>query len=598
MKKDATTSSSEDSTNKDLQKWLKKFTESWEYAQQNYHKRWENNWKLYHNKRVKRNHPGTVEAFVPMVNSTVNTIVASLFSNTPSIDYIPNHPDQEAGTAVLNEVYQDFARRNNWVQKDKINGRQGIITGNFCAYYEWVNDDAAGGYVKKTIVPVRDMIIDPQATDYTNWRYVGRRLFVTKKSLEDETIYDIKTGKNVPRYTDLDKIVSGGSSFDRQSDKSIKDQVLGAVAPGMSDEVELLEIWTPKKVGVVANRQVLIEERDNPNYVVAKARYEQRKTEHELERALQLEATGEDIGEFTETFDEKSAGLMPFAHGCDYQDISLIYGSSDVDIIADEQELLNTLTELNIEAEMYTLFPEKTLDPKFSTWTNDLSPAPGKVYPFPAGAMTWNNPPAIPNNAFNERQNIKDEIREAASVSQISKGVTATDNTTATEIKAMLGQSDVRIQEKAQNLADGFFFQEATIVLKLLQTYAPEQFYVRTIDDAGVNFESVDMTKFLGNYTPMVTLAIQKKLDNAEKQQAYTNAFQMLIQDPTNDLRAAKRIMYKKMMPDLTDEEISEIIGKDSQNAMQDLPQNSQPQPMPEQPMADQPQQMQPEGQM
>ena len=98
---------------------------------------------------------------------------------------------------------------------------------------------------------------------------------------------------------------------------------------------------------------------------------------------------------------------------------------------------------------------------------------------------------------------------------------------------------------------------------------------------------------------------LEKEL--AEKQQAYTKAFQMLIQDPTNDLQAAKRIMYKKMMPDLTDEEISEIIGKDSQNAMQDLPQNSQPQPMPEQPMADQPQQMpdaqlsqqlQPEGQM
>lgn len=541
-----------------LNKWLKMFTESWEYAQQNYHLTWENNWKLYRNQRVRRDHPGTIQAFVPMVNSTVNTIVAALFNANPSVQYIPNHPDQEADTAVLNEIYADFARRDGWVQKNKVNGRQGIITGNFCAYYEWKNDQL-GGYVHKSIVPVRDMIIDPQATNSENWRFVGRRFFTTKKSLEQATIYDFKTGKEVKRYKHLED-VHGGYGADYESDKQMKDRALGAVAPGNADMVELIEIWTPREVGVVANRAVVIEERENPHYLVAKAKFEQRKTEHELQRLLTLEETGQDIGEFNETFDEKAAGLLPFAHGCDYADISLVYGSSDVDIIADQQELLNTLTELNIESVLYTLFPEKTLDPKFANWSDDLSPAPGKVYPLPAGAMVWNAPPTIPLNAFQERMNIKDEIREAASVSQISKGVAATDGTTATEIKAMLGQADLRIQEKAQNLADGFFFEEAKIVLKLLQLYAPDNLWVRTMDDAGVSFEQVNMQKFLGEYTPMVTLDVQKKLADAEKQEAYTKAFQMLIQDPTNNLEAAKRIMYRKMMPELSQDEIEQIL--------------------------------------
>ena len=61
-----------------LQKWLQKFDDSWLYAQQNYHERWERNWKLYHNQRWKRSHPGVVKTFVPMVNSLVNTIVAAL----------------------------------------------------------------------------------------------------------------------------------------------------------------------------------------------------------------------------------------------------------------------------------------------------------------------------------------------------------------------------------------------------------------------------------------------------------------------------------------------------------------------------------------
>lgn len=544
-----------------LGKYLSMFTESWEYAQQNYHTIWENNWKLYRNIRTQHNYPSTVETFVPMVNSTVNTIVASLFSTVPTVRYIPNYTDQEADTKVLNEIYQDFARRDGWNLKNKINGRQGVITGNYCAYYEWT-PSKDGGYVHKVIVPVRDMIIDPQATSSEDWRYVGRRFFATKKQLKAEKIYDFETGKMAPRYKNLNDIEPGGGvgGVDSESDKNVKDQALGTTAPGASDQIELIEIWTRERVAVIANRSVLIEEKENPHYALEKSKFEQRKTEHELERIVKLQKTGEDIGEFKEEFDTKHAGLLPFAHGSEYKDVSLIYGSSDVDIIADSQELLNTLTDLNIESVLYTLYPEKTIDPKYASSIDDLNPAPGKVYPLPAGAVQWNNPPVIPQNAFNERANIKTEIREAASVSEISKGITATDSTTATEIKAMLAQADIRIQEKAQNLADGFYFDEAKICLKLLQLYAGDTYYLRNISDANVSFDEVDMTKFLGEYTPMVTLDIQKKLADAERQDAYSRAYQIIIQDPTNNIEAAKEIMYPKMMPELTQEEIERII--------------------------------------
>jgi len=155
---------------------------------------------------------------------------------------------------------------------------------------------------------------------------------------------------------------------------------------------------------------------------------------------------------------------------------------------------------------------------------------------------------------------MKSEIRESVAVSEVTKGVAMTDKTTATEIKAQMGQADLRISEKAQTLANDLFFQEATIVLKLLQLNAPEKLYVRTIRDANVSFEEVDMTRFVGDYTPMVTLDIQKKYEEAQQQQAYLDAFQMIIQDPTNNLFAAKQILYKKIMPGLTDDEIEQII--------------------------------------
>lgn len=531
-----------------LTKWLGKFERSWNYAKQNYHQKWENNWKLYRNIRVKRSHDGVVQTFVPMVNSAVNTIVAELFNSNPLVNYVPNHPDQEADTKVLNEIYADFALRDNWVQKNKVNGRQGLITGNFCAFYEWV-EDRDGGYVHKINIPIRDMIIDPSSSFYEDWKYVGRRFFADKKSLEEETIYDFKTDSYKKRYKNLDEVISSGK--DEDDDKSKKDQMIGSIDDN-KDRVELIEIWTKKHVVVIANRSTIIEERENPHYALAKSQQAQRKAEAQL--------NGEEIAE-----DDKVEGLLPFAHGRIYADISLPYGDSDVDIIADQQELLNELTELNIEALLYTLYPEKTLDPKFSEWTDDMEPAPGKIYPLPQGAMSWNNPPSIPTGIAQERLNIKDEIRESSAISRISKGASATGSTTATEIKNMLGQMDSRIQEKAQTLANEFFFQEAKIVLKLIQLYAPEQMWVRTLGDAKVSFDEVNPRQFLGEYTPMITLDIQRKLQRSEEQEAYTRAYQILIQDPTNNLPALKKIMFRKMFPDLTQEEIEQIITPSEQ---------------------------------
>ena len=582
-----------------LQKWLQKFDDSWLYAQQNYHQRWERNWKLYHNIRVKRSHDGVVKTFVPMVNSTVNTLVAALFNNNPSVKYIPNHPDQEADTAVLNEIYDDFARKDNWVQKNKANGKQGLITGNFACFYEW-KDDKEGGYVHKVVIPIRDMIIDPQSHSYRDWRYVGRRYFASKKALKEEKCWDAEKQKEVKRFKNLDEVQPSGSITDYESDKVKKDQAIGATAPGDGDIVECIEIWTRSKVVVIANRNTIIEEKENPYYKLEKAHFERQKAEYELdlleyeqnaanwnaERQMNLTLYGQDIGpyqvekpEFKADFNEEMAGFLPFAHGRDYEDISLTYGDSDVDIIADQQELLNDMTELNIEAILYTLYPEKTLDPKFANYANDLNPRPGKIYPIPAGGMVWNNPPTIPTNAFNERLNIKAEMREAVSVSEVNKGVAMTDKTTATEIKAQMGQADQRITEKAQTLANDFFFQEAKIVLKMLQLYAPEKLYVRTIKDANVSFEKVDMSRFVGDYTPMVTLDIQKKYEEAQQQQAYMEAFQMIIQDPTNNLQAAKQILYKKIMPSLSDEEIEQIItpvGTPNASAPVAVPDNEQ----------------------
>ena len=173
---------------------------------------------------------------------------------------------------VLNELYQDFARKDNWSRKDKINGRQGIITGNFCAYYTWINDKN-GGYVHKEIVPIRDMIIDPNSRDRDSWHYVGRRFFASLYDLKDEKIYDFEKKKYVPRYKNLDKVGKNGAGSEMESDKAKKEETIGSIAPTNKNTVELLEIWTRKEVVIIANRSVIIEEKENPHYAMEKTKF-------------------------------------------------------------------------------------------------------------------------------------------------------------------------------------------------------------------------------------------------------------------------------------------------------------------------------------
>jgi hypothetical protein len=68
---------------------VKRFTDSWEYAKDNHHSRWDRNWKLYNNKRALVGYQGITNTFVPLPFSTVETLTAALCAGRPSIDFVP-----------------------------------------------------------------------------------------------------------------------------------------------------------------------------------------------------------------------------------------------------------------------------------------------------------------------------------------------------------------------------------------------------------------------------------------------------------------------------------------------------------------------------
>jgi hypothetical protein len=516
--------------------------------------RWQENWQLYNNKRVNRQHDGVLETFVPMTNSLVNTLVASLYNNRPRFNFVPDSRDQEQNTEALTELIMDSWQKDGWDQKFTTNGVATVITGNGPVMFGWEND-----HLTAKVVAVRDFIVDPEATSPLDWRYAGRRYMTTLGRLKKMQIIYPESGELVPRYKNLDKVkgVSKGSTTDL-TDKQLKDQLIGSPSEG-SDQIEIIEIWDEDRVVSIAAQSVLIEDIENPYRARTRLNYEARRLDHEIERFSVFEQTGEDIGMFNEPI-PYDGGLIPFALARDYIDGSLIYGSSDIDLIRDQQELLNDLTELYVEAILYTVYPERSIDPKYVMTIDDLNPKPGGVYPLPAGAITWNAPPQIPNHVFNERANIKSEIRETTAVDQVVKGVTSATAQTATEIKAQLGQAGQRIEMKAKNLENDFFKQVADICVKLLRLYITSPTTVRVMNDAGVKFVDVDPSVFVGNYTPMVQLDITREMEKGKKQEAYQAAYQIVISDPTNNLPEAKKAMYPKMMPELDQEQIEAII--------------------------------------
>ncbi|MFV0485364.1 MAG: hypothetical protein ACK5MU_04045 [Candidatus Saccharimonadales bacterium] len=563
--------------------WVQdKYEESWLYASQRYHTTWDENWKLYNGIRTMRRHAGVIKTFVPMTRSAIITIVAALYSSSPKFVFVPDDPQQDGDTEILSEMMDDFYLRDGWAEKNLENGKNMEIVGNGVFYYEY-----SDGIVSKTVIPIRDTIIDPRATSWRNWRYAGRRYHATKTELKSAQIVNPETGELERRYKNLDKLTGSSGEDDMyRSDKTVKDMNLGQSTGGATsskNHVEIIEIWTKKRVATVANRATVIEDIENPYLTQAKLRYEKERSDYEValaqyQRAMLDMPSAEALALIPEeewpqmpvapeepTSEEPLEGIIPFALGRSEIDTSLVYGGSSVDVIKDQQELLNDFTEISLEAELYTLYPERSIDPEYATRIDNLDPAPGKTWPVPPNAMQWNNPPAISGLPFQERANIKQEIREALSTDGVVKGISSTTKQTATEVNAQMAQASQIIQLKARTIADDLFFQEGKIVFEIMRLYADDIVKIRTINGDNIEWKDLQMSRFMGNYTPKVELKITRESTKELERESARRDYQILIQDPTNNLEEIKRIYLPKMLVDTSEEEIERMITPPAQ---------------------------------
>jgi hypothetical protein len=499
-----------------------RFNEAWTYAKTNHHSRWDRNHKLYNNKRHNPGYKGITNTFVPMSFSTVETITAALCAGKPSIDFAPQNmykyietyaqtgkkPDLKA----LNAQYDYFWDCDNWDLKTIMSVRMILKLGVGTEWIHWDGD-------KPRVINLnpRDAIIDPALTDpmqlWTNPDdyYTGRRYFTTVDALKKVEILDPATGEFKKKFKNLDKINPGALTADDKADQSI-----GALG---DHDVEVVEVWDGKRIVSVAQRQVTIESRDNP------------------------------------------LGIHSLAIGRFIADENIIYGKAILDPIAAPQELLNDVTNQRTDAVTDMLQPERELDPMYASWLPKMKNAgPGTIYPFKPGSMTIIAKPQTNIGAFQETTNIKNEMREATGSDQTVSGVTQDQQTTATEVRAKMNQAGERFSLYVRMLERELLYQRTKIVFKMMLHYMQDKTLVPVNSMDGPKFRHFNPADFDDTYEPQIRLEASVQADKSKDQGQAAEAYKILIQDPTNDLWEAKKILYPKMF-DLSEEELDRIIG-------------------------------------
>jgi hypothetical protein len=535
-----------------LNKVIKDFNSSWDYCAGSWHQRWNDNYYLYNNNRVKVGYNGITDTFVPMTFSTIETMTSALFGSKPRFMYTPPAAKQDQKTDILNELVDFYWEKDKWSIKVINWGRDMLRYGTSVVYMHWDRNMPC-----MINVPIRDFFIDPTANSLETAAFMGRRYLTTKSELESFEIVDLEKSNDMeivmkPKYQNIDKITSKGNDGGENTDKQEKDMWYGSTVGEDANLVEVIEYWTKDRVISVANRSVVIE--DSENYYKSKAKM---------------------------NGDKYASGLMPFAVLRDYVDGSLFYAKSEIDFIADQQELLNDLTNQNIDSITFTLNQMYTLDPRYAHLLEEIENMPGAIYPVEAGALQPIVQRPVPQDAFAERLNIKNEIRETTASNEIVKGVGMKGTQTATEIQAQIAGAGQRLALKITQIENEGFFQLGTIVLQMIKLYVTEPMLVRVVGRDGVNWELFDPTEFKGDYEVQVQL---ETTVNSQKTQQANQAKEMyaaFVNDPEVNQTELKKLVLQRGF-DLDPDEVQMLMAppEQQQGSMgQMMPQDMMAQP-------------------
>ncbi len=501
---------------------------SWSYQSGAWHQEWKNMYRLYNSERINVAYQGISDTFVPMAYSTIETLVSGTSGDKPAVEYVPTKYEQNANTEVLNGMFSFYWDVDNWTNKLVIHNRNYFLYGTGVMFLYWNIDHPC-----LENIALRDFFIDPTVTaiNYQNAGFMGHRFLASKSKLKSELILDPATGELVPKYKNLDKI-EGGMADGEQTEKQEQDMFMGSTVNEKNgdDQLEVICYWTLEKVYYVGNRQQIIYESDNF--------FKQR------QQFLGV---------------KNPTGMYPYILDAASATESQLYGRSALQPIAKPQELLNDLTNQNIDAASWALDPLMELDPQYQAYLDKIKNVTGAVYPFKPGSLQAVQKPVIPSAVFNERTNIKNEMREATAVDQVLKGVGANGETTATEIKAQVASAGKRFGLVISEMENGGYYRLAKIVFQMMKMYVTAPTMMRVIGKKGVDWQLFDPKQFDGDYEPRVKLKSTIDNDRLRTMRNVKELYTALLGSPFVDQHQLTRLVLQRGF-DLEPDEVDPLI--------------------------------------
>jgi len=525
-----------------VKKIVNDYQSSWNYRDSSYHNEWENWYKLYNSERVAVGYNGISDTFVPMAFSTIETKVSATSGSKPQVEYFPTRPDQATNTEVLNGLFSFYWDLDNWTSKFIQHTRNLFLYGTGVMYVYWDIDQPR---VKN--IPLRDFFCDPTATilTYQDAAYMGYRFFANKADLEEEMVVnpdydemDPTSKELVPKFKNLDKLDENYDTGE-ESDKQEKDDFMGSTLDdnGQSGQIEVICYWTKDKVCYVGNKKEIIYEEEN--YYKTRQQF---------------------LGY------PNPKGMYPFIVDSNYPDESLLYGRSELQPIFKAQELLNDITNQNIDAVSWSLDPVMELDPQYSDYIDKISNVTGAIYPFKPGSYQAVQKPLIPSSAFNERVNIKNEIRETTAVEQVIKGAAVSGDTTATEIKAQVASAGRRFDALLSALESGGYYTFAKLVFQMIQMYVNQPTMLRVLGETGVSWETYDPEQFQGDYEPRIKLQATLQNEKAKKMRDYKEMYTAMLGSPFVNQKNLTELIMKEAF-ELDGDKVQKLIVSDEELA-------------------------------
>lgn len=552
---------------------------------------WERDIKLYNNERVEKHYEGVSDTFVPMTYSTLETISSALLTADYNTDFVPQDIYKYlkdrlmpgyTGTLVADDGTESGETEEQYLVRAIQNAVQGgPITDESLevlnAFYDYIWDNGGwedlvgemidsgiqigngalwmvfeNGKPKLISVPFPDYIWDTAASCDEDCKFAGRKYLASLKDLKAETIVDPGSPnpdkpKTKKRYdlAGLKKRTTG--SNDDKTEKELLEKMLFGTTLDITDDkgkikddldqCEVIEIMTEDRMYTMVNRSCIAEDVENPIVAQAKLRGVE-----DITRLIKIPGI---------TWANNKKG-------------SLFVGRSETSTFWKEQERLNDATNQKSDAVTQALLRQKRADPALKPQKNSMS-VPGAVIWAQTGQYEAIPGDQVPNAAFTEENSIKNNIRETTATDQIVKGVGSTTDVTATEAKLQVAQSGQRIEKKIKKLENGPLKRIARLALQYIRLFVTDPFIVPQPANNGINPRLYDPKKYDYDFEPKVTLTVSAQSQKRQEQSEASQNFQVVIQDPTNNLTEAKKILYPKML-DLDKDEINRIIENPNQS--------------------------------